>query len=110
MCILMKMRFSKAIQEYNKALEVIPGDEYASGKIKEINRLRSEEKERIEAYDNEIAEGNKLLTENKFEEAIYHYTEALNYFPSKQQPREQIKLAQQLKRNLITTNLFLIRK
>lgn len=89
--------FDKAIQQYNKALLVIPGDEYASGKIKEINRLRKEEKDRIEAYDAEMAEGNKLLSENKFEEAIYHYSDALAYFPSKQQPREQIKLAEQLK-------------
>jgi hypothetical protein len=89
--------FDKAIQHYNKALNVIPGDEYASGRIKEINRLRSEEKERIEAYDAEMAVGNSLLNENKFEEAIYHFSDALGYFPSKQQPREQIKLAEQLK-------------
>lgn len=89
--------FDKAIQQYNKALAVIPGDEYASGKIKEINRLRNEEKERIDAYDKEMATANNLLAENKFEEAIYHYSEALGYFPSKQQPRDQIKLAEQLK-------------
>jgi len=89
--------FVKAIQEYNKALQVIPGDEYATDKIKEINRLRTEEKDRIDAYNTEIAEGDKLVKENKFEEAIYHYSEALNYFPEKKQPREQINLAQQLK-------------
>ncbi|HEY9115608.1 MAG TPA: hypothetical protein VIN10_12990 [Bacteroidales bacterium] len=89
--------FDKAIQQYNKALLVIPGDEYANGKIKEINRLRREEKDRIEAYDAEMALGNNLLAENKFEEAIYHYSDALSYFPAKQQPREQIKLAEQLK-------------
>lgn len=89
--------FEKAIEQYNKALQIIPEDEYARNKINEINRLKNEETERIEAFNLEMTEGKKLMDENKFEEAIYRFSEAQSLFPKKEYPKEQIKLAQQLK-------------
>ncbi len=88
--------YDKAIMQYGKALEIIPGDEYASGKIREINKIKSDEKDRITAFVNAMDEGNELLAANKYQEAIAMFQEAQLLYPDRTAPAGKIDLTRQM--------------
>ncbi len=89
--------YDKALQQYLKALEIIPGDEYARGQVDEINRRKTEEKDRINSFVVAMDEGNSLLAENKYDEAIVKFEEAQMLFPERSAPKDNIDLSRQLK-------------
>ena len=89
--------YDKALDQYQKALLIIPGDEYAKERIDEINRIKTEEKDRINGFVIAMEEGNSLLAENKYDEAIEKFKTAQMIFPDRPAPAENIELARQLK-------------
>ena len=92
-----EMAFDKAKEQYRKALGVIPGDEYAKEQIAKIDKIQSEQQEKLAAFNKAMENGNKLLSENKFDEAIGSFQEASILFPDQPFPKEQIGLARQMK-------------
>ncbi len=92
-----QMALDKALVQYQKALNVIPGDEYAKEQIAKIQQIQSEEQEKLASFDKAIKEGNKALSENRFDEAISAFNEAHRIFPDKPFPSEQIDLAVKMK-------------
>ena len=91
-----EMALDKAVEQYRKALQIIPGDEYAKDQIARIEKMQSEQKDRIASFDQAMSDGNSLLTENKFEEAISAFEEAQLIFPGKSSPIDKINLARSL--------------
>ena len=92
-----EMALDKAKELYRKALGVIPGDEYAKDQIAKIDKIQSEQKEKLSAFNLAMETGNKLLAENKFDEAISSFSDASVLFPKQPFPREQIELAAKMK-------------
>ncbi len=89
--------FDKALEQYKKALEILPDDEYARERVDEINRIKVEEKERMNGFILAMEQGNQLLTENKYDEAIAQFEIAQRLYPDRSAPSEKIDLALQLK-------------
>ncbi len=92
-----EMALDKAKEQYRKALDVIPGDEYAKDQIAKIDKIQLEQKEKLSAFNLAMENGNKLLSENKFDEAIRSFSDASVLFPKQPFPQEQIELAVQMK-------------
>jgi len=88
--------WDRALAEYRKALRVIPTDEYARDQVDKILRKKAEEKDKIISFNMAMQEGNALLTDNKFEEAIEIYKEAQRLLPERPEPPEKIELAKRL--------------
>ena len=89
--------YDRALEQYKRALEIIPGDQYATERIAEINRIKAEEKDRLNGFVTAMELGNELLTQRKYDEAIASFQEAQRLFPDREAPAEKMELARQLK-------------
>jgi len=89
--------YDKAKSEYRKALAVIPGDQYALDQIETIEHIQADERDKILSYNLAIEEGNRLLSENKFDEAMAAYREASRLLPDREKPVELLELAESVK-------------
>ena len=89
--------YDKAKAEYRKALKVIPGDQYALDQVETIDRILADEKDKILSYNLAIEEGNRLLSENKFDEAMAAYREASRLLPDREKPIELLELVETVK-------------
>ncbi|MCF6342374.1 MAG: hypothetical protein L3J31_06170 [Bacteroidales bacterium] len=87
----------KAVTQYQKALTIIPNDEYARKRIADIHREKTEEKERLNAYNNSMNEGDALMAENKYAKAVKAFENASVLYPDRSLPAEKIESAKQLK-------------
>lgn len=72
----------KALAEYNKALKIFPKDEYALGKKSEITTILKDEKEKLDAFNEMVALGDRLLQAEKYAEAVMQYESALKVYPN----------------------------
>jgi len=88
-----EMAMDKARDQYRKALQVIPGDEYAQNQITKIDRLQSDQKDKLDAFNVLINDGNNLLADQQFDESIKAFRDAQNIFPGNKLPAERINLA-----------------
>ena len=86
-----------ALEYYQKALQVIQDDDYAKKRIREIYTTKANEQERLSNFQKDMAQGDDLLAQNRFDEAIAKYRDAQKLYPAKPAPGEKIKTAQQLK-------------
>ncbi len=91
-----KNMLNLAIKAYKKALAIIPGDRYALGRIKEIRRQQTVEKEKLRQYRQLIQSADSLLALNLFNASIATYEKAQNLFPGKTRAQDKIILARQL--------------
>jgi tetratricopeptide (TPR) repeat protein len=102
------MALDKAIEQYRKALQIIPGDEYAKNQIASIEKLQLDQQDKINAFETAMSNGNNLLANQQFDEAIQAFKEAQQIFPDKSMPGDQINLAKSQKEtynaNLILFN------
>ena len=72
----------KALAEYNKALKIIPKDEYALGKKQEITTILKDEKDKLDSFNEMVALGDNLLKQEKYAEAVMQYESALKLYPN----------------------------
>jgi len=85
---------TEALASYKKALEIFPQDKYVSAQVSAISeklRLASEKTQQFEQYTNL---GNKLFSENKFDEAIVQFNLANGLFPNDAQILKKISETQ----------------
>jgi tetratricopeptide (TPR) repeat protein len=102
--------YEKAKTEYNYALTIMPDEIYPKNKISEIDNIiaaqlkaQADARALNDAYDNAVKQADNLFKQKKYTEAKSGYTEALNYKPASDYPKEQISridiiLAQQERR------------
>ncbi len=86
----------KAIMQYKKALTILPDDEYAHKKIADIQRVKTEEKDRISAYSKSMETGEALMAGRNYTEAIKAFENALILYPERTIAAEKIETAKQL--------------
>ena len=86
----------KALAQYKKALTIIRDDEYALNKIASIQRVQTEQRDRISAYNKSMESGNVLMAGRNYEEAVKAFENAGLLYPERSLPAEKIKAAKQL--------------
>ena len=89
-------KYEEALAEYEKALEVFPDDKYTGAQADAIRAILKERKDKQDAYDTAIAQGNTLLEEENFDAAIMQFEIAKDIFPQDALPKERIAEAKRL--------------
>ena len=89
-------RYEEALVEYDKALAIFPDDKYVGGQAQAIRDMLKERKDKQDAYDTAIAQGNTLLEEENFDAAIMQFETAAEIFPDDKLPKERIAEARRL--------------
>lgn len=79
-----KEMYDEAQASFQKALLLVPADDYANDRLKEIEQKLSEKKQKEqkgldEKYTNAILKAAKAFSQKKYEEAKTAYKEALTY-------------------------------
>lgn len=97
-------KLNQAILQYEKALTIIPTDEYAQNQINKIVSFQAGEKEKLENYERLISGGKALLAEKKYDEAMTNFDQAQQLFPGNSEPGEQRALAASLKTEWLEKN------
>ena len=89
-------KYEEALAEYDKALAIFPGDKYVGAQAETIRGILKERKDKQDAYDTAIAQGNTLLEEENFDAAIMQFEMAKEIFPNDNLPKERIAEAKRL--------------
>ncbi len=90
-------KLDDAIDQYNKALKIIPSDEYTLNKVREIKELQSSKREKIQSFDKAMEAGKVYVEDQEYEKAIASFTEAAGIFPEKDSPLTELSNAKKLK-------------
>ena len=92
--------FTVAKYQYNKALEVRPGDDYASGRIENIQKvLELQQNDKInKAYLDELRIADDAFYLGDFAKASFYYKKALKLKSEEEYPKQQIKKIEELTR------------
>ena len=67
---------------YQKALQIVPGDTYALGKIKEIEQKETGERQKQSLLHSKMDQGTQLLGIQEFDSAVSQFQEAQKIFGS----------------------------
>ena len=89
-------KYEEALAEYEKALAIFPGDQYVGSQAEAIRGILKERKDKQDAYNTAIAQGNTLLEEENFDAAIMQFETAKSIFPNDNLPKERIAEAKRL--------------
>ena len=89
-------KYEEALAEYNQALAVFPNDNYVRTQVETIQGILQERRDRQEAYNTAIAQGNTLLEEENFDAAIMQFEIAKGIFPNDRLPQDRIAEARRL--------------
>lgn len=92
-----KNKLEAAIAQYRKALEIIPDDEYALTKVREIVAFQTNEKDKIDSFDKAMEAGKAYVADNEHDKAIASFREAASIFPDKDAPITELNNANNLK-------------
>ncbi len=90
-------KIDEALQQFNKALEIVPDDEYAKNKIKEITEFQQREKGKIDSFNKAVETGKVYMADGKYEQAVLSFTEAAGIFPDNETPLKLISEAKEKK-------------
>ena len=104
--LLSEESFDKAKLKYEESLKFKPGDKYAQDQVSKSDQLKEEKAQaNLQAsYDEIIAEGQKLVSQNQFDEAIVKFDEAHKLMPENPGAQEKIEQATKLKSEYLQKN------
>lgn len=85
-------QYEEALQEYTKAHDLKPMEQYPKVRADEIEVILTEMKSKTEIYERAIAGADKLFHSEDYEQALQQYTRALEVLPGKQYPKDQINM------------------
>lgn len=98
-----KKDYRDAKHYYELALKIKPDEQLPQNRIDEIDAIveakRKAEQERIaneNAYNEALKEGNMLMTQQKYEDAITAYRKSLEHKPDELVPQQKIKDAKEM--------------
>lgn len=102
-------RYEEALAEYEKALAVFPNDKYVGAQAEAIRAILKERKDKQDAFDTAMSQGEALLAEENYDAAILQFEAAIEIFPTDKLPKERLAEARQQKQ-LYTDKLNLFDK
>jgi len=82
--------YPDALSAYNQAISLKPDEKYPVAQVSKINLLIEEQKAKQTAYNQQIADADKLYNENDLEKALKKYKEALLTIPAEKYPQDRI--------------------
>ena len=88
--LYLQQNMEGALKVYREALEILPGDTYAAGKVDEITKYLAKIRKDEEDYLNSLAAGDQYLAGMKYEEALTEYQKAASIKPGEAYPRDRI--------------------
>jgi tetratricopeptide (TPR) repeat protein len=88
--------YEKAKQYYTKASNLKPNEQYPKDRLAQITKYQEEAKQKQEAYDKAIAEGDKAYDDAAYEKAKTAYENALAIFPNETYPQTRLKEINQI--------------
>jgi tetratricopeptide (TPR) repeat protein len=83
-------QYQPALEVYNQALNIKPGEKYPTDKINEINGILELTKVSQEQYDKALSDGNGSFEAKDYEKALSNYEVAMQLKPEEQLPKDQI--------------------
>lgn len=87
-----------ARDKYTNASKLFPNEPYPKDQLQKIQDkldAEKEQREKKQKYDDAIAEADRLFDEEKYEQSIVKYTEAIEYESAATYPKERIKIAEE---------------
>ena len=90
-------RYEEALAEYEAALAVFPNDKYVTAQAESIRAILKERKDKQDAFDLAMSQGEALLEEENFDAAIMQFEAAIAIFPTDKLPKEKLADAKQKK-------------
>lgn len=94
--------FNKAIEQYETALELKPGEEYPTSQIAEANQIleeRAAEMAMQEQFNEIMTRADQEASEEKWEDAIASYNEALKVIPDNREAQNKLEDAEEALNN-----------
>ena len=82
-------KYDEAIIDYKKALEIKPTEKYPTEKIAESEKQIAGISAKQENYTAAISKADALMGEQKYEEALSYYTQALALKPNEKYPKDK---------------------
>ncbi|MCQ2305797.1 MAG: hypothetical protein MJZ97_12500 [Bacteroidales bacterium] len=92
-----QQRYEEALAEYEKALAVFPNDKYVTAQAEAIRAILQERKDKQDAFDTAMSQGESLLAEENYDAAIMQFETAIGIFPNDKLPKERLAEARQQK-------------
>ena len=92
-----QQRYEEALEEYNKALAIFPDDKYVTAQADAIKVILKERKDKQDAFNTAMSQGESLLAEENFDAAIIQFETAISIFPNDKLPKEKLAEAKQQK-------------
>lgn len=93
--MLEEERYAEAVVQLEDALELRPNDPALRARIAEVETLRDEQREQEQQYSYYRAQGDLLFSEERYEEAIQSYQNALEYTSGDEYVEEQLRLSEE---------------
>ncbi len=97
-------KFNDAISVYSKALVLKPEESYPQQRINEAQVKLTASKNKEENYAAAIESGDKSLAEQKYEEALSSYKQALSLKPAEKYPKDKTEEINQILSKLKADN------
>lgn len=82
--------YAGAIAAYKSALDFLPGDTYAMGRINDMEKTMADAAQAEVDYKNSIADGDKLYADGKLDESLAEYKKASALKPEETYPKQKI--------------------
>ena len=92
--------YEQAMVAYNNALRFKPDEDYAKQRIGDINNMLSLKKSQDEAYSQSISRADEMFKEQRYDEALEAYNQAITFRPMEQYPKVKIDEIKTIKANL----------
>jgi len=83
-------KYRDAMEPYQTAVTVKPGEKYPQDQIAQINKLLAEQKKQDDDYQNMITQAGTQFAAKKYDDARSLFTKASALKPSEKQPKEKI--------------------
>ena len=90
-------KYEEALAEYEAALAVFPDDKYVTAQAEAVRVILKERKDKQDAFDLAMSQGETLLEEENFDAAIMQFETAIEIFPTDKLPKEKLAEAMQKK-------------
>lgn len=90
------LQYERAKENYQKALNLKPQEQYPKVQIDKINLLLAEMLNKEKAYKKYIAQADSLFNLKNYQESKFAYEKASNVLPNEPYPKDQIKKINQI--------------